>query len=643
MRLGWLLCLVENTLSGKICISARVKGVLLGFSDRLLDYYFCGVRTMRKILFSLLLCLLFCSLLAAQEQTNARARWFTDARFGMFIHWGVYSGAEGIWKGERHRDDNNYAEWILYRNRIARDEYLTLLDRFDWASIDPEQWVLLAKRSGMKYVTLTAKHHDGFALWDSEASHYDVGDYTDPKRDIVRELADACRKHGLKLGLYYSHWVDWEHAYGWDHTREIRGITAQEYDQYWQEKVVPQLRELLTNYGEIGLLWFDMWKHHSETVVTRDQLLQIKKLIRDLQPNCLVNSRLGLSVEEDRDVDFQTLGDNQLGSHKRDFPWQSPATVAHSWGFHALDSEWKSTTTLLKSLINNVSLNGNFMLNIGPRANGQVPFEISQRMLEMGRWLAVNGDSIYGAQAFDLRKDQHDWGKMTRKATAAGDRLFLHVFNWPLNRELFVTGVKTAPEKVFLLADKQQAPLSFTQRGPVTHVQLPPLQPDPYVSVVVMAYEDTPEIVDGLAARTVDGGYSLTPQNQCPPDEKLVVQKKQRRGTVPGHVIVKEKKVFRWKIYVDEPVHAQVDVSYSFQHEASKARIVMRAAHDTLSHRVTPTGKTIGEPKQNWVIDNFRCTRLGEVPFSEPGFYEVELEVVPGKGEAVQFQWLWLK
>ncbi|MBT6007006.1 MAG: alpha-L-fucosidase, partial [Prolixibacteraceae bacterium] len=303
-----------------------------------------------------------------QEQTNERAMWFTDARFGMFIHWGVYSGAEGFWKGEKLRNDNDYAEWILYRNRIEKNEYLTLLDRFAWNEIDPEEWVLLAKNSGMKYVTITAKHHDGFGLWDSRVSNYDLGDYTNPKRDIIKELADACKKHGLKLGLYYSHWVDWEHKFGWDHTREISGISAEDYNQYWQEKVIPQMQELLTNYGEIGMIWFDMWIHHSRTVVTKKQLLQLKGLIRDLQPNCLVNSRLGLSVEEDQDIDFKTLGDNQLGIRKENFPWQSPATVAHSWGFHSLDSEWKSTTTLLKSLISNVSLNGNFMLNIGPRA-----------------------------------------------------------------------------------------------------------------------------------------------------------------------------------------------------------------------------------------------------------------------------------
>jgi len=596
---------------------------------------------MKKNLFTFF-CIILSLNVFSQSHTNERAKWFTDARFGMFIHWGVYSGAEGYWKGEKLRNDNNYAEWLQYRNRIDKEEYITLLDRFDWDKIDPEEWVILAKKSGMKYVTLTAKHHDGFALWDSKVSDYDLGNYTNPKRDIVKELADACRKHGLKLGLYYSHWVDWEHEFGWDHTREIYGISPEEYDIYWQQKVIPQMRELVTNYGEIGMIWFDMWIHHSQTIVTKEQLLQLKTLIRELQPSCLVNSRLGLSIEEDSDIDFKTLGDNQIGNKKEDFPWQSPATVAHSWGFHATDAEWKSTTTLLKNLINNASLNGNFMLNIGPRANGEVPFEISQRLLEMGKWLEINGESIYGTMAFDLDKDLHDWGKITSKKTGDGFNLYLHVFNWPLNKELGLTGVSSTPRNIYLLSDKQKSPLEFSQNGLFTEIKLPDLQPDPYISVIVVEYDKKPEFKDGLVAKNIEGGYSLTPKNINPVDETLDIKRNERSGTIPESGVIDSHKILKWKIFIDSAGEKNVDISYSFQNNSDKNQLKVKAADTTLSHFIKSTGKTVGEPNQNWVIDNFKSQSIGKINFPEPGIYDIELEVIPVKNEKLEFQWIWI-
>ena len=596
---------------------------------------------MKKLISLLILTLLWTSTFS-QSQTSERAKWFTDARYGMFIHWGLYSAAEGYWKGEKIRNDNDYAEWIFYRNSISKEEYVTLLDRFDWDKINPEEWVILAKKAGMKYVTFTAKHHDGFALWDSQASNYDLGDFTNHKRDIVKELAEACKKHGLKLGLYYSHWVDWEHEFGWDHKKELTGITPEQYNKYWQEKVIPQMRELLTNYGEISMIWFDMWIHHSQTVVTKEQLFQLKKLIRELQPNCLINSRLGLSIDEDPDVDFKELGDNSLGDKKEDFPWQSPATVAHSWGFHATDSEWKSTTTLLKALINNVSLNGNLLLNIGPRANGDVPWEIQQRLLEMGSWLEKNGESVYGAGAFDLPKNQHDWGKITCKKVGEKTTLYYHVFNWPLNKKLFVTGISSKPGKIWLLSNKEKNPLKFTHKGAYTEIELPDEQPDPFVSVIAAEYDLIPEISAGLVAKTKSGGYSFLPGNQITPAHSQFIVKKEKYGTIPEYLLVEKPETFTWKIFVDTPGKKHFDMSFSYQNESSNAaEIILQAAGSEISTLAKPTGKTVGEPNENWVIDNFASQRIGEINFSETGFYEIKMQIIPSANNILKFQWIW--
>jgi alpha-L-fucosidase len=579
----------------------------------------------------------------SQEVLNKRAEWFVDARYGMFIHWGVYSGAEGVWKGEKHRNDNNYAEWIQYRNRIDKIEYLSLLDRFRWDQIDPEKWVILAKNAGMKYVVITAKHHDGFALWDSKASTYDVSDYTNPKRDIIKELAAACKKHGLKLGLYYSHWIDWEHQYGWDHTKAITGITPENYNKYWQEKVIPQMRELLTGYGPISVIWFDMWIHYSGTVVTKEQLLQLKSLIRELQPNCLVNSRLGLSIEEDSDVDFKELGDNQLGNKKSNYPWQSPATVADSWGFNRLDYDFKSTTTLLHSIISNVSLNGNFLLNIGPKSNGDVPYEISQRLLEAGEWLKVNGESVYGSGASDVEASINDWGRITSKRNSSGRKLFFNIFTYPYNNRLSVTGITTRPARVYLLSDKNRTPLTFSHNEALLTINLPDNQPDPYVTVVAAEYDTAPETITGVVGKTIEGGYSFTPSNIVDPLKALKLTQKQRGGTIPAHIVLNGKTNFKWKIYADQAGPKSFDVSYSYQGSGTGNSIALKAAGSSLSHSIVNTGKTVGEPNADWVIEDFKSQRIGTINFPSPGYYEIELEIIPALNDEVKFQWLWLK
>ncbi len=592
----------------------------------------------------LILFIMFSGWINAQTQTNERAKWFVNDRFGMFIHWGLYSGAEGIWKGEHLRYENDYAEWIQYRNRISNEEYLTLLDRFDWDNINVEEWVLLAKKAGIRYVTLTAKHHDGFALWNSKSDPYNIYIQSDTKRDIVKELAEACKKHGLKMGLYYSHWIDWGHTFGWSHTMEVYPISAEQYNRYWQEKVLPQMRELLTDYGDISIIWFDMWIHHSNTIVTKEQLLQLKMLIRELQPDCLINSRLGLSIEENPDVDFRTLGDNQLGNEKLDYPWQTPGTVAHSWGYNAYENQWKSTTSLLKALIGNVSLNGNFMLNIGPRANGDVPYEISSRLIQIGEWLSENGESVYGAGAFDLKSDQHDWGSITYKEDSLGNhKVYLHIFNWPLNNKIVVTGIKDAPKKLYLLADQNKTSLNFEHNSVLTKINLPDKAPNPYVSVLVLEYDKKPSTDNIVVAQKVSGGYSFTGNNVATPINGTNKGRSGRYLAVPSHTIVNSTESFGWMIYIAKPQEFYIDASYNFQGTSNEGVLTVKLNGQQLKHSLLNTGKTVDEPGQKGTIDNYASHRLGMIKLDNAGYYYIEMDILTPKDESLNFQWLWLE
>ncbi|GAB3659112.1 hypothetical protein GCM10028791_32390 [Echinicola sediminis] len=555
----------------------------------------------------------------------------------MFIHWGLYSAAEGIWKGERHRHFNNYAEWIKYRNRIPADQYGELAKRFDWENIDPEEWVILAKNAGMKYITITAKHHDGVAIWKSNVDDYNLSLLAETDRDIIAELAKACRKHDMKLGFYYSHWIDWAHPYAWDHNLELTGkVTDGQFNQYWQQKVIPQLKELLTNYGDIAMLWFDMWIPHEATIIKKEQLLQVIQLVRELQPNCLINSRLGLPASLE-DIDFETLGDNQLGAIYKKHPWQTPGTIAHSWGYNALENQWKSTSQLLQALIGNVSLNGNFMLNIGPRADGSFPYEGRRRLQDMGDWLEINGESIYQSEGLPLSPHQHDWGKITVKD---GKTVFLHVYNWPLDKVLRLSGFIENPKKVYLLKDKLKEALDYERVGPYTHIKLPQLSPDPFVPVIAMEFEREIRLDEAVVSEATFGGYSLNATNS------LTVEPKTETvpfdGTNPAHAIIKTPTSISWKVFIPDTGEYTLDLSFSNQSNKN-AQVKLTVNAQEKSMVLAPTGKVVVEPNEAYYTDQYLEESMGKFTFDKTGYYQVYLSLAPPKGGELLLNWLWLE
>lgn len=425
-----------------------------------------------------------------KAQRDARMKWWREARFGMFIHWGLYAVPAGKWG-----DSTRHGEWIMETAKIPIAEYEKFLGQFNPTRFDPADWARMAKDAGMKYVVITTKHHDGFALFDSKVSEWDVM-ATPFKRDIMRELADAVRKEGLTMCWYHSI-MDWHHP---DYEPHREWSTPQppdaNFDRY-EKYLHAQVTEILKNYGPIGVMWFDgewerTWNH--------DRGQRLYDLCRKLQPKVIVNNRVDVGRGGMAGMsDAGYAGD--FGTPEQEIPaqgipgvdWESCMTMNNNWGYNAWDKNFKSTTQLIHNLVDIVSKGGNYLLNVGPKADGTFPEESVQRLKEIGEWMRINGESIYATQASPFKV--LPWGRATQKPVpGVGTAVYLHVLQWPKDGRLVIPGVGNDVVEAQVLGS--QVLSNVERQGPDLVVRVPKAMPNLHCGVVKVVLKGTPIIYD---------------------------------------------------------------------------------------------------------------------------------------------------
>ncbi len=445
-------------------------------------------------------------------ERDRRFQWWRDSRFGMMIHWGLYAIPAGEWKGETM---DYIGEWLMSRFRIPVREYEQLARRFNPVKFDAEAWASTAERAGMKYMIFVAKHHDGFAMFRSKVDPYNIVDGTPFGRDVAAELSAACRRHNLRWGVYYSQDLDWHEPDGggtdpklplngtmhWGNDWDYPNHADKRYERYFERKAKPQVKELLSNYGQVSILWFD-----TPHTISRAQAEELYGMVRTMQPGCLVNSRLGQGLG-----DYGSLGDNMIPSSAIRGAWEdweAVATMNDTWGFKKSDQNWKTSRDVLTLLTGLAGKNINYLLNVGPTAEGQFP-EPSVRVLsEVGAWMEKNGESVRGTRGSPFAHDLA-WGPVTRRP----GRLYVHLQEWPQGGLLAIHGLHNRVKKAWLLSRPTEKLKVAQSRDSVLdlrllRVTLPAAAPADVLPVLALDIAGDAVVEKGLFQQT-DGTVTL--------------------------------------------------------------------------------------------------------------------------------------
>jgi alpha-L-fucosidase len=559
---------------------------------------------------------------ATGQSAGQRGQWLKDSRFAMFIHWGLYSELGGRWNGQTHY---GISEWIMNRAKIPVAEYEKVAGRFNPTGFDAREWVRTAKAAGMRHIMITSKHHDGFAMFGSAASRFNIVDATPFRRDPIKELAAACQAEGVRLGFYYSQTQDWHEkdAVGnrWDFPQ------AGDFQGYLQGKAIPQIKELLHNYGPVAGVWFD-----TPGPITPAQSKMLVDLVHEAQPQCLVNSRIGNGLG-----DYDTLGDMEIPRAPRAGLWETPDTHNDSWGYAAADLNFKSAREIAERLVRVVSRGGVYMLNIGPDGKGRMPADSVQMLRELGEWVKKHEDAIHGTEPTPL--GPLAWGGCTRR----GSRLYLHVFDWSADGRLVVPGLQAKITRASIGGATIRA--ASTVDG--CELRLPEKRPAGLIPVVTL---DTTGAVEGSRDLYVLRGHrnpldcAAARLSSC----KLTkVQWMEKFGDWQhaecatgwsGPV-----STATWTFRTVEPAEFYAEIEYTLPSEADYSEWRITLDGQAVTFPLIDTGERDKRAAFGGAFPRFRTYRIGKVGIGARGVHELTLGPTGEAGKSARISGIVLR
>ncbi len=538
-------------------------------------------------------------------QDANRGQLFRDGNYAMFIHWGLYSNIGNEWKGKTYY---GIGEWIMNKNmaNIPVEEYMATAKDFYPVNFDANAIAQLAKNAGMKYIIITSKHHDGFAMYHSKASKFNIVDTTPFGRDPMKELAQACKDSGIGFGFYYSHNQDWTEPGGNGGPKTNSAGENVTFDDYFKNKCLPQVEEITTEYGQIELVWFD-----TPGNMPIEHAQQLVDLVHKNQPHAFVSGRVGHNLG-----DYVTLGDMEVPVENVEGLWESVDVTNDSWGYAAYDQNWKSPKEILTRLISTIARGGTYMLNVGPKPDGTIPEQAAKSLKSAGEWIAQYPQVVYGAEPSPW-KHALPWGDVTAK----GNKLFLSVYNWPQNGHLFLPGLKAEIAEAKILSGNSKKEISFKKTGNWVDITLPGQSPEKFIAVIELSLKGNPE-VDSTQGIDPDMGTII------PADFASVegCEKKSRKWMEKfgewKHVLEinkwSEKAKAVWEVEVMEPGTYLVELTWS-----GNGRMVWSVESDE--------GTLIKNQQNSSSI--YSTFPIGWMNFSQPGKHTLSVSMLEGDFE----------